>query len=136
MNDNEYLEIETIISDFEKGLANGQISVDNNLRRIQALAEGETIMRKVREQDLAWIEKLKADMSAIAGMDKLGIMISLIQLKNKYPSEKKILELGRRGIKVFQKLFEISCSVGKQLNAPTDPGQEKIFIDTWTREFG
>ena len=133
--ENELKRIKSIIYSFEKDLNLGNISVENNLRRIQGLADPQTIMRKMQERDSAWIGKLQKDMMAISGLDQLHLMSDLIELKNKYPNELSIVDMGHKGIYIFEKLLDISASVAKKLNAPHDPNQKRTLMDIWDREF-
>ena len=137
--DEELIEIEKTLIDFENRINNGSFSTQNNIKQIQALATNDTIMRKIQEKDYAWLDKLKNDMSEIAGTDKMSIMLTLSKLNNNYPNDEKIIKYGQRGIRIFKTIFAVSDEVQERLGYPNPQEvKEQIanMIKMWIREFG
>jgi ankyrin repeat protein len=131
--------IEKTISTLEIELQNGTITVDNNIRRMKALAPDELIMKKMQEKDYVWLEKYKSDLLEIGGGTKYDVMLTLSRLYRTYPNDSRILNLGKRGIPVFIKIFSITRAVQEKLGHPLPEAQIEMidhWVDDWKKDFG
>ena len=64
-------------------------------------------------------------------------MNDLIELKRKYPNEDKVKKLGKRGIKLFQKVSDIWNEVVRISNGdPRAIDMYKNDLNFWTETFG
>ena len=133
----ELAKIEKEIIAFEDKIKDGSYSVENNKKRILSIGTDETWQQKIQEKDFAWVEKQKKEINDITGNNKTYLMNDLIELKRKYPNEDKVKKLGKRGIKLFQKVSDIWNEVVRISNGdPRAIDMYKNDLNFWTETFG
>ena len=115
--DGELDQIEAVVVELENNIRNREISVENLKRQIQGIADSDTIMAKIRANDIEWITALQKEFIRRSGVDKINIM-RLSKLKDLHPDDTRIRQLGSRAVKCLMALHEIGLSACEMMCTP------------------
>lgn len=127
--DNELSQIETAVSECEKGIQDGTLNADAIVNKIQSIAGQEAQIAKCGE----------AIASLVGKLDQLKL-VRLKELKNQYPNDSRINALGRRAVNSYLAVSGVMASVSEMLTSPdrrpTVQAQNRAAREGFERIFG
>ena len=132
MSINEQIDaIEAVVSECEKEIQEGRVSVEILQNRMNNIADPEKTLAKVKAGDQEWIKTFQQECIRISGIEKID-MNRLHYLKRTHPDDPRIEKLVRRAVKTQLKLHEIYCVVAGNLDMMrhTEEMLQIMFPDT------
>ena len=127
--DNELSQIETAVSECEKGIQDGTLNADAIVSQIHNIAGQEAQNAKCGEAIALLVGKL----------DQLKL-VRLKELKNQHPNDPRLNALGRRAVNSYLAVSGVMASLSEMLTAPemrpTVQAQNREAREGFERIFG
>ena len=133
--ESEISEIKSLLDDLESVVMAESYNPEKIMEKILALTTPEELMARYNAKDMEWLKNHGVKQLNITLIDKMDIMSRLSQLRVKYPNESRIKELGRKGIILFRKIFDVNTIVMLMQKQPDPKEQLDTFMRAWNSEF-